>query len=58
MGEKYAYPNSARFFQELISAQVAQSLQTKFSQALPDASLIPVGDGAGDNGCAGSLGWS
>ena len=40
------------FKESLSAAQVAQALQTGFSQALPDASfdLLPVGDGCADSG--------
>ena len=50
------------FKESLSAAQVAQALQTGFSQALPDASfdLLPVGDG-GDGTMAAltaALGWA
>ena len=50
-------------FKESLSApQVAQALQTGFSQALPDASfdLLPVGDGGEGTMAAltAALGWA
>ncbi len=50
------------FKESLSAAQVAQALQTGFSQALPDASfdLLPVGDGGEGTMAAltAALGWA